>query len=168
MFDFVSLLQHSNAWLFVPGAILLGALHGLEPGHSKTMMAAFIVAIRGNVRQAVLLGLAATFSHTLVVWLVALGGTWISSRFTAAAVEPWMALISALIIVVIAAWIAWHNWRQERRWRLQQSLRQQMKQSAGLQVIDTGHGLVEVSLTQQQEKSWWQLRTLSASTMAGK
>jgi ABC-type nickel/cobalt efflux system permease component RcnA len=38
-----------NAWLFIPSAILLGALHGLEPGHSKTMMAAFIVAIRGRV-----------------------------------------------------------------------------------------------------------------------
>lgn len=25
------------AWLFIPSAILLGALHGLEPGHSKTM-----------------------------------------------------------------------------------------------------------------------------------
>ena len=39
----------SHAWLFIPTAILLGALHGLEPGHSKTMMAAFIVAIRGTV-----------------------------------------------------------------------------------------------------------------------
>jgi nickel/cobalt exporter len=28
-------------------AILLGAPHGLEPGHSKTIMAAFIIAIRG-------------------------------------------------------------------------------------------------------------------------
>jgi ABC-type nickel/cobalt efflux system permease component RcnA len=26
------------AWLYFPSAILLGALHGLEPGHSKTMM----------------------------------------------------------------------------------------------------------------------------------
>ena len=34
-----------HAWLFIPSAILLGALHGLEPGHSKTMMAAFIIAM---------------------------------------------------------------------------------------------------------------------------
>lgn len=48
MTDFSALLQQgvANAWLFIPSAILLGALHGLEPGHSKTMMAAFIVAIR--------------------------------------------------------------------------------------------------------------------------
>ena len=55
------LIQQSSgsAWLFIPGAIVLGALHGLEPGHSKTMMAAFIVAIRGTIGQAVLLGIAA-------------------------------------------------------------------------------------------------------------
>ena len=64
MNDFTSLLQQGNAWLFIPSAILLGALHGLEPGHSKTMMAAFIVAVRGTLKQAVLLGLAATVSHT--------------------------------------------------------------------------------------------------------
>ena len=74
--SFAELLQQgsAHAWLFIPSAILLGVLHGLEPGHSKTMMAAFIVAVRGTVRQAVLLGLAATLSHTLVVWAVAIGG----------------------------------------------------------------------------------------------
>lgn len=68
MVDIASLLQQGagNIWLFIPSAILLGALHGLEPGHSKTMMAAFIVAIRGTVSQAVLLGVSATLSHTAV------------------------------------------------------------------------------------------------------
>ncbi|MGC7986031.1 nickel/cobalt efflux protein RcnA, partial [Salmonella enterica] len=76
MIDIASLLQQGagNIWLFIPSAILLGALHGLEPGHSKTMMAAFIVAIRGTVSQAVLLGVSATLSHTAVVWLVAIAG----------------------------------------------------------------------------------------------
>lgn len=31
-------------------AILLGALHGMEPGHSKTMMAAFNIAVLGKVK----------------------------------------------------------------------------------------------------------------------
>ena len=34
MNDFSSLLQQGNAWLFVPSAILLGALHGLEPAET--------------------------------------------------------------------------------------------------------------------------------------
>jgi len=71
----------ANAWLFIPSAILLGALHGLEPGHSKTMMAAFIIAIRGTVAQAVLLGLSATLSHTAIVWLVAMTGLYFGSAW---------------------------------------------------------------------------------------
>ena len=59
MNSFSDYLSSGHAWLYVPVAILLGALHGLEPGHSKTMMAAFIIAIRGTVWQAVLLGLSA-------------------------------------------------------------------------------------------------------------
>jgi len=64
----------ASSLFYIPTAIVLGALHGLEPGHSKTMMAAFIIAVRGTIAQAVLLGLAATISHTAVVWLVAFGG----------------------------------------------------------------------------------------------
>ena len=79
--EFSSLLQSgTSAWLFIPTAILLGALHGLEPGHSKTMMAAFIVAIRGTVMQAVLLGLAATLSHTAIVWLLAFAGLYFGDQ----------------------------------------------------------------------------------------
>jgi nickel/cobalt exporter len=36
--SFNEYLTHGNAWLFIPGAILHGALHGLEPGHSKTLI----------------------------------------------------------------------------------------------------------------------------------
>ena len=109
MNDFGALLQQNGfqAWLFFPSAILLGALHGLEPGHSKTMMAAFIVAVRGTVRQAVLLGLAATLSHTAVVWLVALGGMWLFHGMKAGDTEPYFQLISGLIIIAMALWMLW-------------------------------------------------------------
>ena len=93
MTDFHTLLAGGNAWLFLPSAILLGALHGLEPGHSKTMMAAFIVAVRGTVAQAVLLGLAATLSHTAIVWLIALGGLYFGQHWSAEESEPWMQVI---------------------------------------------------------------------------
>ena len=61
----------TNLWIFIPTAILLGALHGLEPGHSKTMMASFIIAVKGSVGQAALLGLCAALSHSLIVWILA-------------------------------------------------------------------------------------------------
>ena len=114
MTEFTTLLQQGNAWFFIPSAILLGALHGLEPGHSKTMMAAFIIAIKGTIKQAVMLGLAATISHTAVVWLIAFGGMVISKRFTAQSAEPWLQLISAVIIISTAFWMFWRTWRGER------------------------------------------------------
>ena len=114
--SFAELIQQGagHAWLFVPSAILLGALHGLEPGHSKTMMAAFIVAIRGTVTQAVLLGLAATASHTLVVWGIALGGLYLWRDVASETFEPYFQLASAVAIIAMALWMLWRSWRDQR------------------------------------------------------
>lgn len=114
MTEFSTLLQQGNAWLFVPSAILLGALHGLEPGHSKTMMAAFIVAIRGTIGQAVLLGLSATVSHTAIVWIVALAGLHFSKGWNAETTEPYFQVASGVLILAVAAWMLWRNWRDQR------------------------------------------------------
>jgi nickel/cobalt exporter len=111
MTDFATLVQQGNSWLFVPSAVLLGALHGLEPGHSKTMMAAFIVAIRGTLAQAVLLGLAATVSHTAIVWLIALAGLYFGRQWNTEATEPYLQVVSAVLIVAVAAWMLWRTWR---------------------------------------------------------
>ncbi len=110
--QFTELLQQgaANAWLFIPSAILLGALHGLEPGHSKTMMAAFIVAIRGTIWQAILLGLSATLSHTLIVWLIALGGLYMGQNWSGETVEPYMQVASAVIMLGVAIWMIWRTW----------------------------------------------------------
>ena len=117
MTPFADLVQQgaSQAWLFIPSAILLGALHGLEPGHSKTMMAAFIVAIRGTVGQAVLLGLAATVSHTAVVWAVALGGLSLGRTLDAETNESYFQLASAALIILIALWMLWRTWQDRRQ-----------------------------------------------------
>ena len=103
--SFQDYLAQGNAWLFIPGAILLGALHGLEPGHSKTMMAAFIVAIRGTVRQAVLLGLSATISHTAIIWILALIGLQYAGRFSVEQTEPYFQLATGVLVIGMAVWM---------------------------------------------------------------
>ena len=115
MTDLSHLLQQSSAhaWLFVPSAILLGALHGLEPGHSKTMMAAFIVAVRGTVLQAVLLGLSATISHTAIVWAIALAGLYFGQELSGERSEAYLQTASAVIIIGIAGWMVWRTWREQ-------------------------------------------------------
>ncbi|MBG0796987.1 nickel/cobalt efflux transporter RcnA [Methylocystis sp. L43] len=101
----------ANAWIFAPSAVVLGALHGLEPGHSKTMMAAFIVAVRGTVAQAVLLGLAATISHTAIVWAVALTGLYLGAQLNVEANEPYLQIVSGVLIIAVALWMTWRSWR---------------------------------------------------------
>src|SRR5476651_1668106 len=100
MNDFLQALQNgaANLWLFIPTAILLGALHGLEPGHSKTMMAAFIVAIRGTVGQAVLLGLSAAFSHSLIILLLAAVALHYGSHWDVESTELYFQMVSGVII----------------------------------------------------------------------
>ncbi|NIF22211.1 nickel/cobalt efflux protein RcnA [Candidatus Pantoea multigeneris] len=153
MTDFTALLSQgvTSAWLFIPSAVLLGALHGLEPGHSKTMMAAFIVAIRGSVKQAVLLGLAATVSHTMVVWLIALGGMTISHHFTAQAAEPWLQTISGVIILVTAIWMGWRTWSEAREWH---QGREPHQHDESL-LIDTGHGKVQLAIDESAGPAYW-------------
>lgn len=116
MTELTTLLQQgtANAWLFVPTAILLGALHGLEPGHSKTMMAAFIVAIHGTVKQAILLGVSATISHTAIVWLVALGGIYFGGHWNAETTEPYFQLVSAVVMAGVALWMVWRISRRKK------------------------------------------------------
>lgn len=138
MTDFSTLLQQGNAWLFIPSAILLGALHGLEPGHSKTMMAAFIVAIRGTVAQAALLGLSATLSHTAVVWAVAMTGLYFGQSWDAESTEPYFQVASAVLIIGVALWMVW------RVGRGQTISHHHHHDEAKL--IDTGHGTVSLEV----------------------
>lgn len=162
--EFSDLIQQgsAHAWLFIPSAILLGALHGLEPGHSKTMMAAFIVAVRGTVAQAVLLGIAATISHTVIVWAIAFAGMYIWQGVDAETFEPYFQLASAAIIIAIALWMLWRTWQDQ----------QIAKAAAGhshgghhghahndVRRIDTGHGVVALEVFEDGVPPVWRLRT---------
>lgn len=113
MIDLPLLLQQGadSFWLLMPVAILLGALHGLEPGHSKTMVAAFIISVRGTVMQAVLLGLSATLSHTAVVWLIALTGLYLGQHIQVETHESYWQLASALLMALVAMWMLHRTWR---------------------------------------------------------
>ena len=158
----------SHAWLFIPSAILLGALHGLEPGHSKTMMAAFIVAIRGSVWQAVLLGITATISHTLIVWGIGLGGMYLWRGVAAEALEPYFQLASGVIIVLIAAWMFLRTWRDQHgpshghhhHEHDNGHERERHAHGADRREIDTGHGLVALEMFEDGVSPRWRLTVL--------
>jgi nickel/cobalt exporter len=149
MMSFQELINQgaANAWLFIPSAILLGALHGLEPGHSKTMMAAFIIAIRGTVFQAVLLGVSAAFSHSLIIWLLAALALHYGSHWNAETTEPYFQMVSGAIIVGLAFWMFWRT-RGENIAAAAHAHDHSHGADAthGGEIINTGHGFVEISV----------------------
>jgi nickel/cobalt transporter (NicO) family protein len=99
--DIANIIQSgaANAWLLLPTALLLGALHALEPGHSKSMMIAFIVAIHGTAKQAALLALSATLGHTIVVWALALLAWRLGDAGVLERAEPWLLLLGGLLLI---------------------------------------------------------------------
>ena len=164
--DIASLIQQGavNLWIFIPTAILLGALHGLEPGHSKTMMAAFIVAIRGTVKQAALLGLAATVSHTAVVWLVAMTGMYFfAGQFNAEATEPYFQVASGILIIAIAAWMLHRTWKHQRDYEASHGHHHHHDET---RIIDTGHGLVKLEIYEVGQPPRFRLSSQSAHALS--
>jgi nickel/cobalt exporter len=147
--SFAELLQQgaAHAWLFIPSAIVLGALHGLEPGHSKTMMAAFIIAIRGTVKQAVLLGLCATLSHTAIVWVIALGGLYLWRGLAPETIEPYLQVASAVVIIAMGVWMIWRARREQALAAVADHTHQHHDPDPReAPRIDTGHGVLRLEI----------------------
>jgi nickel/cobalt transporter (NicO) family protein len=86
-------------------AAVTGAGHALTPGHGKTIMAAYLVGTRGRPRDAILLGLAVTASHSLGV--LALAGIVLAagSALPADRLYPVLSGLSGLLVVGIGAWL---------------------------------------------------------------
>jgi nickel/cobalt transporter (NicO) family protein len=78
-------------------AVGLGAGHALAPGHGKTVMAAYLVGLRGTLRQAATIGATVTLTHTAGVLLLGLVLT--TSRAVASErVYPFLGLGSGLLL----------------------------------------------------------------------
>jgi nickel/cobalt transporter (NicO) family protein len=81
-------------------AVALGAAHALAPGHGKTVMAAYLVGLRGTLRQALTIGATVTLTHTAGVLLLGLVLT--TSRAVASErLYPWLGLGSGLLLAAV-------------------------------------------------------------------
>jgi nickel/cobalt exporter len=84
-------------------AVVLGAFHALEPGHGKTVVAAYLVGSRGTAWHALVLGLVVTASHTAGVYLLG-GVTFYASQYVVPErLYPWLSLVSGLTIAGLGA-----------------------------------------------------------------
>src|SRR5208282_4887344 len=97
--ELISTQGKLSLWLLLSAAFIaagLGALHALEPGHGKTIVAAYLVGSRGTARHAVLLGIVVTAAHTAGVFLLGAVTLYASRYIVPEQLYPWLGVISGL------------------------------------------------------------------------
>jgi nickel/cobalt exporter len=102
--DLVARNGQTPAWtlLTILAAFGLGALHGLEPGHGKALLAFTLVGARATLKQAAMLAVALTFAHTIAVLLLGLL-LFFAAGFATENLFTWITLISGGAVIAIGA-----------------------------------------------------------------
>jgi nickel/cobalt exporter len=106
--ELISAQGNLNFWVLLSAALIaagLGALHALEPGHGKTIVAAYLVGSRGTARHAVLLGVVVTAAHTAGVYLLGVVTLYASRYIVPEQLYPWLGAISGLSVAGLGIFI---------------------------------------------------------------
>uniref|UniRef100_A9A831 High-affinity nickel-transporter n=1 Tax=Methanococcus maripaludis (strain C6 / ATCC BAA-1332) TaxID=444158 RepID=A9A831_METM6 len=86
-------------------AFLLGAIHALEPGHGKSIMAAYVVGTDANIKEALTLGFTILFSHVIIIFLLGLFSIYMVEYFNIGYVSTVMEVLGGVILLLVGAWI---------------------------------------------------------------
>jgi ABC-type nickel/cobalt efflux system permease component RcnA len=84
-------------------AFAWGALHALSPGHGKAMVAAYLVGTHGRPRDAVVLGITVTITHTIGVFALGVVTLALSAHVVPEDIYPWLELASGLMVLGVGA-----------------------------------------------------------------
>ena len=92
--------------LFALGvAVVLGAAHALQPGHGKTVVAAYLVGSRGTAKHAMFLGATVTATHTAGVYALGVVTLFLSQYVVPERLYPILEIVSGLLVVGIGVWL---------------------------------------------------------------
>jgi ABC-type nickel/cobalt efflux system permease component RcnA len=83
----------------------LGALHALEPGHGKTIVAAYLVGSKGTARHALLLGIIVTISHTAGVYLLGAVTLYAQKYILPDRIYPLLGVLSGILIAGMGCYL---------------------------------------------------------------
>ena len=95
-------------------ALFWGAAHAFSPGHGKAIVAGYLVGTRGRPRDAAMLGLIVTVTHTAGVFALGAVTLLLSAFIVPEQLYPWLNLVSALLVLGVGLTIL--RWRV-RSWR---------------------------------------------------
>jgi ABC-type nickel/cobalt efflux system permease component RcnA len=82
-------------------ALFWGAAHALSPGHGKAIVSAYLVGRRGTPRDAALLGLIVTVTHTIGVFALGLVTLALSQWIVPDRLYPWLNLTAGIAVVAV-------------------------------------------------------------------
>jgi ABC-type nickel/cobalt efflux system permease component RcnA len=105
--------------LLLGAAFGWGALHALSPGHGKAMVAGYLVGARGTPRDAVILGLTVTATHTVSVFALGLVTLAASEYVLPEQLYPWLGVVSGLLVAAIGVAVMRSRFRRWRAVRLE-------------------------------------------------
>jgi len=105
--------------LLLGSAFVWGALHALSPGHGKTMVAGYLAGSRGRAKDAVLLGMTVTITHTSAVFALGLITLAASAYVLPQDLYPWLGVASGAMVIAIGLWAIWTRLRRWRAMRAQ-------------------------------------------------
>lgn len=92
-------------------AFVLGALHALQPGHGKTLVAAYLVGQHGTPKHAALLGLTVTISHTFGVFALGAVALYAQHYILPQDLFPWIGFASGALIALLGAGMLYRHLR---------------------------------------------------------
>ena len=107
------IIDNPLSWVYFPTAFALGALHALEPGHAKTLTAAYLIGIKGTKRDALLLGLSVAVTHSLVVIGISVAALWVGRETFTQDVTHWLQIGSGIIVILLGLWMLIRRLRQQ-------------------------------------------------------
>lgn len=92
---------------FCVAALAVGALHALEPGHGKTVVAAYLVGSRGKKIDAVILGFVVTLTHTFSIIILAIVAKVASAKWMLSdeVLHAYLGLAAGALILAVGLWM---------------------------------------------------------------
>ena len=91
-------------------AFLLGIAHSVEPGHGKTVVAAYLVGSKGRNLDALILGLTVTFTHSFSIIVLGVLAKLSSKYFTDQQLHGYLGIVASLLILGIGLWMLKVRW----------------------------------------------------------
>ncbi len=98
-------LSSEISFIIVFSAFMLGALHALEPGHGKSIMAVFVMGTDADLKDALLLGITIVVSHVVVVFALGVASIYLVEALNVDMTHDIMSVVGGVILMGVGIWI---------------------------------------------------------------